>query len=96
MGRGASAFPPPCRGDRAFKLRFRWTPEYGGYVKYPYGAPQRVVTIVLGYFVRGGAVYRDGEGWATSGDGPFDLVASPAAFSIDVLPTAVILEGSKA
>ena len=28
-------------GDRAFKLRFRWTPEYGGYVKYPYGAPQR-------------------------------------------------------
>jgi hypothetical protein len=28
-------------GDRAFKLRFRSTPEYGGYVKYPYGAPQR-------------------------------------------------------
>jgi hypothetical protein len=27
--------------NRAFKLRFRWTPEYGGYVKYPYGAPQR-------------------------------------------------------
>jgi hypothetical protein len=31
----------PKRADRAFKLRFRWTPEYGGYVKYPYGAPQR-------------------------------------------------------
>jgi hypothetical protein len=23
--------------DRAFKLRFLWTPEYGRYVKYPYG-----------------------------------------------------------
>jgi hypothetical protein len=27
--------------QRAFKLRFRWTPEYGHYVKYPNGAPQR-------------------------------------------------------
>jgi hypothetical protein len=30
-----------ARADRAFKRRSSPTPENGGYVKYPYGAPQR-------------------------------------------------------
>ena len=29
-----------AKGDRTYKLRFGATPEYGRYVKYPYGALQ--------------------------------------------------------